>query len=317
MARIDFTSVIDGLARSLASPLPAPANRFQGMLPIPEVVGPRRETLGAGAPVVYRFRTDHTLALRIPNLRGPSARNLVVSPRMDTDTDGNGIVNNFASAADVGFTSTFSLDAAESAQKLVVTASPAGGNKVIGVLQGFTPVTVGDVRAGSFEVKFSGLTNGMTGEVLLVALTSGGVYIAGYPIVTGLTNTAWTRVLIPALTIPATAVSLQLYARLNAPSAAATGTMWVRRANLERKAAPTAWFLDSPTDLAIAYALKEHLEAGGTVTLAGENVAGTTYTAFIAPGSKVAIEGPDEENEYAFRATLANSSAAAMLFAYP
>lgn len=67
-----------------------------------------------------------------------------------------------------------------------------------------------------------------------------------------------------------------------------------------------------------ALRLKAHLlSSGATCSLVGENVAATTYTAYLAPGSDVTIEGPDEHNEYTFSATFANNGAGAMRFVYP
>lgn len=174
----------------------------------------------------------------------PDGRNLLDSPRMDTDTDANGVVNDFASQQSGGMTVVYARDSVDGAQQVTVSAAGAAGNKA-GVVQDYPAPLIGEVLSASVEVRLAALTNGMVAELALEALSSGGAVLASV-VLGGLTQTSYGRVAVNGLVVPAGAASVRFAARLVAAGATSTGELRARNAQLERRATASAAVVDNP-----------------------------------------------------------------------
>lgn len=174
----------------------------------------------------------------------PDGRNLLDSPRMSADSDANGVVTDFTAQQSGGMTVAYALDSTDGAQLVTVSAAGAAANRA-GVVQDYPAPLIGELFSAAAEIRLASLTNGMTGELALEALTSGGAVLASV-VLGGLTQTSFGRVAANGLVVPSSAASVRVAVRLVAASASSTGELRVRNASLERRSTASAAYVDNP-----------------------------------------------------------------------
>ena len=172
----------------------------------------------------------------------PDGRNLIDSPKMDTDVDSNGVVNDFTHVTSGSITATPSLDGAQAAQKVICSAAAAAAYSQVaaGAVYG---VRSGDAIAASVEYKTSGLAN-MEAQLHLAFYDASSVFISAVA-ATGLVSGTFVRASI-AGTAPANTASATIALRALALAGAGAGSFWYRNLMVERKAAASATFIDNP-----------------------------------------------------------------------
>jgi hypothetical protein len=153
----------------------------------------------------------------------------VFSSKMNTDSDGNGRVDGFASWYDAGITAVFSID--DNAQKIDITASTAVGAAAIN-----TPlITVSPSTAYSFQVLSRG--------IVLAGTFKNNIYITWLDISDAVISqsilsfqdptTYWKLHRTENITPPSNAAKARIVLRAYARAAGDIGTVWFRNVQLE------------------------------------------------------------------------------------
>lgn len=160
--------------------------------------------------------------------------NLVTAPRMDVDSNSDGVVDGFNTDSNPSVTPVYTFDAVDGAQRIQITGSTGAG--VAQVQQTISGFEAGEVVSVSADTRFDSLV-GVTGEIVGVWLDITGTAIISVFQVTGLTNTSWTRHDTENQVAPTNAIHLQLILRLRAGAAGNTGSGRFRDVQVERGSA--------------------------------------------------------------------------------
>jgi hypothetical protein len=180
------------------------------------------------------FWADHPLLPGsgiLPN--GPGEENLLRSAAMDTDTDADGVVDDFEDHAGAA---TASLDAGVGAQKIAVSAASAGS---FWVAQYILRVFPGDEIYLSADVKVGSLSGDASGLIRVDYYDSSGNLLAFDQ--TTFSNTAFARSGIAA-TAPADCSYVGFRCPMLFCAASGGGTIWARDARVLRGVAdPATW----------------------------------------------------------------------------
>jgi len=151
--------------------------------------------------------------------------NLLLSPAMNTDTNSDGVVDNFISGKDAGVTGAWALDI--NSQKLSILSSTGGGS--VWALQQYMSVSAGEVISVSAESKVE-ITNGVIRSLILIewmnGTTSNGTNQSSLN-----SNTAFSHITVTA-TAPAGTTSAKIYFRCYTNAAGAQGSAWFNTALL-------------------------------------------------------------------------------------
>lgn len=155
--------------------------------------------------------------------------NLVATPLMNVDTDGNGVVDNFTSQT-VANTTTYSLDSLANAQKINVTASSGAGRSLI--LQMGIGILAGQTATLKIDYKLNIGVAGFTGKVRFDWYTAGDVFISSSDV--DLTVDTGTGFVTATNTATATATTAKATISFHARTTGAgqTGTVWYKNASM-------------------------------------------------------------------------------------
>lgn len=176
-------------------------------------------------PFRYGNSTSTTIAM---NGKGGTS---IVNDSMATDSDGDGVVNNWSKNSVSGATVAWSLD--DSAQKINVTASTSAALFPT-VLSANFPVVVGTTYDFSADVKMANRVGTFEAFVQLDWRNSSGTQVSSNnsPVVnTNSTNNAYTTITATA-TAPAGATTVILRCMAHVIAIGDTGTAWFRNACL-------------------------------------------------------------------------------------
>jgi hypothetical protein len=172
----------------------------------------------------------------------PDGRNVLLAPTMAVDTDLNGVVDSFTTSAIAAANATFSVNA--SAQKMTCAAS-AADPQTPGFYQDYLNVIPGETLSLSAEVQVAALVQYTTATLLLRFYDVSNAVLASFS--TNFTDAAFARRAVSGAVAPA----LSSYARCwvylaGASGAGASGQLWARKIQLERRSVASAAFVDQP-----------------------------------------------------------------------
>lgn len=165
-------------------------------------------------------------------------KNLLRSPHLDTDTDANGVVDDWQKDGSLKTEAVYSLDAVEGAQKIaVVDASAAGYANIVPNLLEWYPAAEGETAVLSAAAKVAAVSNA-EGYLIIHWLDSGGGIIGGPSV--SFTQTTLDRVSLvtPA---PAATAAMRPLLSLRVLGAGGDGEVWFKDVQLERAPAATAF----------------------------------------------------------------------------
>lgn len=176
----------------------------------------------------------------------PDARNLVTLPRMSADGSGDGIADGWSKFLNPTATADFSIDAAQSAQKIVLTSSTPGAGyqrgevnqRVYGLIAGVTL---------TFSVELMTASMAGDGHVDVGAqFFDGSDVLIRQDFTNNAPALAFERrartVVVPALTAYAV-----ISARMGSTNGGGTGTAWFRNYMVEQAPSASATFIDNPS----------------------------------------------------------------------
>lgn len=220
-------------------------------IPREDVLSPRRATGWGGSSgwdaALRWMRQKNTMKFH------PDARNLVVSPKMDTDADANGVVNDFTFATSGTITATPSLDS--SAQRVAASGAAAGAYAdVIATIYGILP---GETLHASVAFQTAALVT-MSPDLLVSFLDSAGAVINTVALGLGASGTFARSSTLSTAAAPSNAARARVTMRLIASAASSSGTVWWRQLVLARTSGDAASFLDNPSyDAVLVEPMKE------------------------------------------------------------
>lgn len=174
----------------------------------------------------------------------PNGRNLLVSPLLSTDTDANGVANDWTGVVDPGAAATFSMDGANSAQVITATASTAVA-QAPRVEQIIPAVMPNEVLTASVEAMIDApIANGAA--ALRVAWRNAAGTVISTTDTPVVSATAFgTRVSVTA-TAPALTASARIECRIRASAAGLSGVARFRQVMVRRDSTDTS-FNDNPS----------------------------------------------------------------------
>lgn len=161
-------------------------------------------------------------------LKGLTDENLIKSSNMDTDTDGDGVVDDFVSWKHSEVTGTFSFDSTEKAQKMEFSSSTADGRFML-VSQDI-PISEGIVSY-SVEYKLSGSAKAVT---RLQFYDENNAIISETAYTPYGETSYFKRISFENISIPDNTKYIRLILRIDG-STTETGTVWYRKAKLNKK----------------------------------------------------------------------------------
>jgi len=161
---------------------------------------------------------------------GNTRQNLVKSSNMDTDSNGDGIVDGFVNSSGTTLTYTMLLDTTKKAQNITVTSSSAA-SIYAGVVQTITGIIPGKPYTISVDFEISNIIGKFRGEIVGLWLNS-----SGNPIGTTLTKHSTTneRAAIINQIAPENAVKLEVHLRARCMAAGDTGAVWYKNLMVEQ-----------------------------------------------------------------------------------
>lgn len=175
----------------------------------------------------------------------PDGRNLIVSPKMNVDTNTDGTVDDFvnlAAGGEVG--ASRALDGTELAQRFILPTGNAG--KFYGVSQNILNIMPGEVLSYSVDVKCASITANGVAKMYMEFRDSVGALIAGTNVSTTTASTTYTRLTIANRLAPALTASAHLQMYSSTPGAGDAVTSFWKNAQFERAAAYSGSFIDNP-----------------------------------------------------------------------
>lgn len=235
-------------------------------------VGGVQEILHAMQKDPFRFYAD--------------AGNLVDSPAMDADA-GGGVVDDFTGmATTAGVTAAASLDTADGAQKITMSAWDTVGDEA-SVAQRIRGIAANDVLSLAVDARWSAggapATPGTRGEVQLKFRSAADADLAVH--VATFTNGAFARTLLDNRTAPANTASVVVQLGIDAAElqeAGESGSVWFRDAILAFGATAPAW-KDNGRHRAYLLEFEDMLAQGGAyydVRLRMRDVDGNPFRGF-------------------------------------
>ena len=160
-----------------------------------------------------------------------TGNNLIKSPNMNTDTDKNGVVDNFAADATEGVTATYSLDLTEGCQKVELTNTSNDTNKLGVRVYQWVDVKPGDRVSMSCQAKVQGNVR----VRFYIAWNNGSTYLSGsYDVFYTGTNFGEIRSI--NSTAPDNATRALVIMRVVPLNTGDTGTAWLKNLVLEKNA---------------------------------------------------------------------------------
>lgn len=183
----------------------------------------------------------------------PDARNLLTSPRLNSDGDADGVPDGWLSYGTPSAANcSRAVDAGEQALKVAVLAGGnTGAAANVGCYQRFaaTQVVTGEKLTVSGEVRLNGPANGSYGRVMIYAYDAALKSLGSVGAVQAAdTGTGYVRIAATQAT-PAGTAWIYAYVALYVPANTATlsaGTVWLRNVQLERGAVASSAFIDQP-----------------------------------------------------------------------
>lgn len=181
----------------------------------------------------------------------PDVRNLLVSGALATDSNADGIANDFTIANSAGVTATFGVDSVtELAQHVTLTGGAPAAGYVAGVSQTINGVIPGETVTASVECKPGTFINA---SPRLYIYAQSGVNGGGSTITanSGIMNTTpgqYARGSV-SLTLPAGCQSIFVRCFVYTTAAGGTGDAWFRNVMLERSARMSGLYLDQPAPI--------------------------------------------------------------------
>lgn len=219
------------------------------------------------------FWMPHPLA---DGLIGSLEENLVRSAAMDTDTSGDGVVDDFASVTSgTGF--TFTLNGTEGAQEITADGTGSNGDSAR-VQQIILRVYGGDEVVASFDAKLANTPSDIEGQVRIRFRDRSGNTVGSLQ-VTSFTATSYGRRVVVA-TAPDDAAFAEIHGRMLLTAAGGSGDVRFRDARFIRASSDPAW-------------ANPHVDASGSTTGDTIDLAGlpASTDGLLVPGDLIRFGG--------------------------
>jgi hypothetical protein len=203
---------------------------------------------------------------------------------MNTDSDGNGVVDGWAASVGAGTV----VHALDGAQKITVSGGVNGGLYL--ATQRVHGLSAGETWTLAADVKVASLSN-TQGALILYYINAGGGVITAESV--GFTNTAHARTSITR-TLPTNTVSVDLAFGLAGTGASASGQAWAKDVQFEQASTATAYLPSYPSYLIepAGDELETDLDADRGVMgdqsvelVLRSALAGLDYRLLVAPGT--------------------------------
>ena len=168
----------------------------------------------------------------------PDSRNLVSNPTMTTDTNSDGLADDWYTLGGPGM----GIQTSEGAQRLDIN-NPYSSDSFYTLNQGVYGIQATEVITLSVETRFT-LTNGGQTYCDLQTFDGNGTNIGELAMYANVGQTTYTRIAITCM-VPTNTVRVGVMFGVRA-HAGTTGQAYFRNAMLERAASPSPVFIDSP-----------------------------------------------------------------------
>lgn len=175
----------------------------------------------------------------------PDGRNLVISPTMSTDSNADGVVDDWGRQDSGNITANYSIDGANAAQQIAVSASVAGAYRYAQVYQRIYSIAVGETIAFSVECLISGAAGDGLLQIGYDCRQVDGTIVTQTIASVGATG-SFARRAVGAVVVPANTAYINFVLRFVSPAGGGTGTVKFRNAMVERKTAASSAFIDNP-----------------------------------------------------------------------